>query len=193
MSVAVLFDAEGRWASSSARQDLPAGAVDVRSSTSTCLRRIAVDTRAFLSDRGGRYTRASPHALGAVTGWYIAACRATGRCRGVRLRPRGQANPWAFWSAISAMASTADRQSPYSASQKYTLNRNFESGGDGTRTHEPPDCQSGALPAELRPRSETSQVTGGISATAPRAEPSWKATQYGTTFAGHPVRSGARP
>src|SRR5580658_10097752 len=26
------------------------------------------------------------------------------------------------------------------------------SGGDGTRTHEPPDCQSGALPAELRPQ-----------------------------------------
>ncbi len=27
------------------------------------------------------------------------------------------------------------------------------SGGDGTRTHEPLDCQSSALPAELRPRS----------------------------------------
>jgi hypothetical protein len=26
------------------------------------------------------------------------------------------------------------------------------SGGDGTRTHEPLDCQSSALPTELRPR-----------------------------------------
>ncbi len=65
-------------------------------------------------------------------------------------------------------------------------------GGDGTRTHEPPDCQSGALPAELRPRSETprSRVVFRL----PHPEPDHLGSRASRhNFARHPVGSGARP
>ncbi len=58
-------------------------------------------------------------------------------------------------------------------------------GGDGTRTHEPPDCQSGALPAELRPRGEWPHYqpvdrlrrTRGIADAGPGSR--WRPTELG--------------
>ncbi len=44
-------------------------------------------------------------------------------------------------------------------SQDRGSNMELFGGGDGTRTHEPLDCQSSALPAELRPRARRNDIS----------------------------------